>query len=105
MDSAESLQRINAVNIDPIYRLNGETVSREVYMAAVLYPRTDCEAEVIRKIRERKALGMQKYGVSVSASKQTHREFLQHAQDEAMDLAIYLQRLMDDLERGQCADG
>lgn len=56
----------------------------------------DCEQEVMRKIAERKRLGLAKYGVSVADSPQTRMEFLQHAQDEAMDLAIYLERLMQE---------
>lgn len=56
----------------------------------------DCEDEVIRKIRERKEVGLRKYNVSVADSKESRVAFLQHAQDEAMDLAIYLERLIQE---------
>lgn len=56
----------------------------------------DCEDEVIRKIRERKEVGLRKYNVSVADSTESRVAFLQHAQDEAMDLAIYLERLIQE---------
>ncbi len=38
---------------------------------------------------------MRKYGVSVGDSPLSRREWLQHAQEEALDLAVYLQRLIE----------
>jgi len=53
-----------------------------------------CEDEVISKIQLRRAAGLKKYGVSMERTDLTKLEWLQHAQDEAMDCAIYLQKLM-----------
>ena len=46
-------------------------------------------------LRMREARGMQKYGVSVSCNPLSRREWLQHAMEEALDLAVYLRRLID----------
>ena len=54
------------------------------------------EDAVIAKVAERAKLGLAKYGVTVERTDLTRRQWLQHAQDEAMDLAVYLQRLIDD---------
>lgn len=59
---------------------------------------TDCEQSVISKIRQRQQLGLAKYGVSVRESDESTLAFLRHAQEEAMDLAIYLERIIQDWE-------
>jgi hypothetical protein len=55
---------------------------------------TECEDSVIQKIRRRRAAGRKKYGTTMERSDLTRRQWLQHAQEEALDLAIYLERLM-----------
>lgn len=42
-------------------------------------------------LRTRSSEGMRKYGVTLADSKLTHRAFLHHALEEALDLANYLQ--------------
>lgn len=54
------------------------------------------EDAVKAKIDARCAAGLAKYGATVERTDLTRLQWLQHAQDEAMDLAIYLQRLIDD---------
>jgi hypothetical protein len=53
---------------------------------------------VVDKHRSRAAVGLKKYGVTTERTDLTVAQWLQHAQDEAMDLAIYLERLMSDLK-------
>ena len=60
----------------------------------------DCEQLVIQRIIERQTLGIAKYGVTVAKSLETRLAFLRHAQDEALDLAIYLQRLIAEEQAG-----
>jgi hypothetical protein len=55
-----------------------------------------CEEIVIGKIRERREMGVRKYGQTMERTDLTRLEWLQHAQEEAMDLAIYLQRLINE---------
>lgn len=57
-------------------------------------PTPECEESVIEKIRVRRDAGRQKYGTTMERSDLTRRQWLQHAQEEAMDLAIYLERLI-----------
>ena len=65
-------------------------------------PAPTCEEEVIKKIRKRREAGLKKYGTSMERTDLSTLQWLQHAQDEAMDCAIYLQKLMRlELERAE----
>lgn len=55
--------------------------------------RKPCEEEVIEKIRERRKAGFKKYKVTVERGDLSLLEWLNHGQEEALDLAIYLQKL------------
>lgn len=54
----------------------------------------ECEEAVIAKIRARREAGRKKYGTTMERTDLTERQWLVHAQEEAMDLAIYLERLI-----------
>jgi len=53
---------------------------------------------VIQKMADRAKFGLIKYGVSTERSDLTRKQWLIHAQEEAMDLAVYLQRIIDDID-------
>ena len=55
---------------------------------------TGVEAEVCADITARQALGVIKYGQTVAENPLTHEQWLQHAYEEALDLAVYLKRAM-----------
>ena len=59
------------------------------------------EDTVCEKIQQRSKLGLVKYGVSLERTDLTKLQWLIHAQEEAMDLANYLQVLIEDEERKQ----
>ena len=59
------------------------------------------EDEVCRKIQARSDVGKQKYGVTMEEETLTRLEWLIHAQQEAMDLAVYLQKLIE-MEEEKC---
>jgi len=50
---------------------------------------------VIAELRRRHDKGLETYGVPLEQSPLTRREMLQMAKEEALDLACYLQRLID----------
>ena len=52
---------------------------------------------VRQKLADRAEFGMMKYGVSTERTDLSAKQWLIHAQEEAMDLAVYLQRLIDDM--------
>ena len=54
------------------------------------------EDEVCKKIAQRAEVGKAKYGVTMQTSPITHLEWLIHAQEEAMDLAVYLQKIIEE---------
>lgn len=62
-------------------------------------PATGTEARVCADIAARQALGLRKYGLTVEANPLTFRHWLQHGYEEALDLAIYLRRAMEQIDR------
>ena len=55
----------------------------------------DRHVESVRtKLLERAARGLAKYGVTTERSDLTRRQWLQHAQEEALDSAVYLECLI-----------
>ena len=53
------------------------------------------EDEVCKQIQQRSDVGKDKYGVTMETAPLTRLEWLIHAQEEAMDLAVYLQKLIE----------
>ena len=52
------------------------------------------EDQVIQKITDRAVFGKKKYGVTLEREDLTTLDWLEHAQEEAMDLALYLEILI-----------
>jgi hypothetical protein len=50
--------------------------------------------EVISDLRSREAVGLKKYGVPLDRTDLSHRDWLHHAYEEALDFACYLQCAM-----------
>ena len=50
------------------------------------------------KILQRAETGLNKYGITMERSDLTKLEWLVHAQNEALDLAVYLQKLIQEEE-------
>lgn len=56
------------------------------------------EDKIIAQIKERQAAGLAKYGTSMRREDLSIHDWLQHAKEEMLDGAIYLQKLQDQLE-------
>ncbi len=54
------------------------------------------EDAVAKKIQERAELGKNKYGVTMERDDLSNLQWLVHAQEEAMDLAVYLERIIQE---------
>lgn len=54
------------------------------------------EDAVAAKLQKRAEVGLAKYGVTVERTDLFTLDWLIHAQEEAMDLAVYLERLICD---------
>lgn len=52
------------------------------------------EDAVAKKIQDRAETGKNKYGVTMERNDLTSVEWLKHAQEEAMDLAVYLEKII-----------
>lgn len=53
---------------------------------------------VLERIKTRADAGMSKYGVPMTRTDVDAVQWLRHAQEEALDLAIYLERIIGDLQ-------
>lgn len=73
------------------------TETSKVRLCGMAPPRTpDPITEALcAELHKRAATGLRKYGVSVSDAPLSRRQWLQHAKEEALDMAAYLQRLID----------
>lgn len=60
---------------------------------------SEIEESVIAQIRQRRDRGRQKYGTTMERTDLTTAQWLQHAQEEALDLAIYLERIKQELSK------
>jgi hypothetical protein len=56
------------------------------------------EAMVCDDIAKRQQVGIAKYGTTVAENPLTHAEWLQHAYEECLDMAVYLKRAMAELQ-------
>mgnify|MGYP001559613398 CR=1 FL=1 len=53
-------------------------------------------ARVINKLRYRADAGLQKYGVTTERNDLTREQWLTHLQEELLDAAVYIERLLGD---------
>jgi hypothetical protein len=56
------------------------------------------EALVCEDIAKRQQVGIAKYGTTVAENMLSHTEWLQHAYEECLDMAVYLKRAMAELQ-------
>lgn len=59
----------------------------------------ETEEAVIEKLRARRAAGRAKYGQTMERTDLSLEDWIRHAQEEAMDLAIYLERARRDVRQ------
>lgn len=48
-----------------------------------------------KELMSRRAMGLKKYGTTLESAGLSRKQLLQHAKEEALDLAEYLQTLLD----------
>ncbi len=57
------------------------------------------EARVMHLIAQRQAKGVEKYGTTVRENPLALRAWLQHALEESLDMAVYLARSIEEIDR------
>jgi hypothetical protein len=57
--------------------------------------------QVLNQIAERSEKGLEKYGTNLERTDLETLDWLQHAQEEAMDLCLYLERLKEQIKNKQ----
>lgn len=58
------------------------------------------EQKVIDKIKQRQKVGFKKYGITVQDNPLTNTQWLIHLQEELLDGAIYIEKLLS-ISKGQ----
>lgn len=53
---------------------------------------------VIDKYNKRSKIGLEKYGTTLDRNDLSTLEWLKHAQEEAMDLSLYLEKIMQKIQ-------
>ena len=56
--------------------------------------------QVVNEFKQRSKVGVKKYGVTLDRTDLSNIQWMQHAKEEAMDLACYLQKLIN-IENGK----
>ena len=56
---------------------------------------------IINKFKERSEIGIKKYKTTLERTDLTTLEWLQHAQEEAMDFVLYLERLKHEYKQSK----
>jgi len=57
------------------------------------------EDRVCEKIEERAKVGKSKYGVTMDRGDLSKEQWLVHLQEELMDASVYIEKLLDDIQR------
>lgn len=57
------------------------------------------EGKVVLDICRRQEMGIAKYGTTVADNPLELKEWLQHAYEECLDMAIYLKRAIEELDK------
>jgi len=57
-------------------------------------------SQVMKRMSERSIQGIEKYNCTMMREDVSTKEWIDHAIEEALDLAVYLERLKYNLERG-----
>lgn len=79
---------------------NGLTTKQQIDLVAerlIHLGPSGTERRICEDIEERQQHGIRKYGVSVQNNPLSHQRWLQHAYEEALDLAIYLRRALEEI--------
>lgn len=76
--------------------LGGEVISEPEDLTV-----TGTEARVCALIAKRQQMGIKKYGQTVEQNPLYLREWLHHALEEALDMAIYLARAIDEIDANE----
>lgn len=74
--------------IDEIYEIEEEPIKQQIEDQIVL--------RVLARFNERSQVGINKYNTTLERTDLSTLEWLTHAQDEAMDFCLYLERLKDE---------
>lgn len=90
MVTAEAYRELEAENRDLMRIVRKLQIKLD---AATVGQPHECEEQVIAAIRERRERGRRKYATTMERDDLTPAQWAQHAQEEALDFAIYLERL------------
>mgnify|MGYP003646448736 CR=1 FL=1 len=91
-------QDLKVSNMKEHFGLTGEAISESKYGGkCVQFEPDPIVARTMKRMGDRSAEGIRKYGCTMEREDVTTTEWIDHAIEEQLDAAIYLERLKDDL--------
>lgn len=100
----EQPRHVKTIPDRSIYLNNKDALELAFAGTDVMKPKTDPVVDAnIKMLHERSQLGIQKYGTTLAGNPLSHRQWLQHALEEALDLANYLQAEIMKLDQEKIA--
>ena len=82
---------------DGLYKISSRGESAWVCSSRFRVVDTVVES-VLDKYKKRRDVGLEKYGVGMDRDDLSTLEWLEHAQEEAMDFTLYLEKIMNKLK-------
>ena len=96
-DQLDHKLRMEQIHLAEINRLRAELgAARDVVKAPQA---TGTEAAVCGDIGRRQAMGIAKYGTTVADNPLSLKQWVRHAYEECLDQAVYLRRVIQELEK------
>ena len=87
---------VTKIKIIELYRCRGggkKTVDEFINLISKIQKTDSIVESVINQFKERSEIGINKYGTTLDRNDLTALEWINHAQQEAMDFCLYLEKL------------
>lgn len=93
-DSPDSSASISGYTEQYTIKMLRELIAKQQAQIDALTPVLSVEQQVSEKVLARAERGRRKYGVSMDDASLSRATWLAHAQEEALDMAVYLEKLI-----------
>jgi hypothetical protein len=96
-DNDESIiDVVKTILVDPPFAVHPSNWQLKDTCAPHLHYLDPNVEKVMNRLADRAAAGLLKYGTDTTRQDLTRAQWLRHAQEEALDMAVYLERLIQD---------
>ncbi len=89
-----TIKKVDPCDDNPDYLLDNGSFVGEDALELAEPQASDLLTSVIQDLKDREIKGIENYGTSMDRTDLTQKEWIQHAYEEALDLALYLKKIM-----------